>query len=226
MRKAARAIPCRPTFTRKHARPRHDTCGRGASRPRLPWRHTRRLPLTTIRQVSLGAWCFLEVNTQPGLTPTSLLPEQAAHCGIAFPRFVCLDGGARDMPRLKGEIARPSRLKLLVRRQRRNLRLVATFAAGFVALLVAVILAHSAQRGGHHRLATGTIWQSHRSSRRYRADRRTQQHARAITARRSGRVRRRPDPRILRRRRACAHRKPGLGRTRGRRTASPWHDLR
>jgi D-alanine-D-alanine ligase len=25
------------------------------------------------------------VNTQPGLTPTSLLPEQAAHCGIEFP---------------------------------------------------------------------------------------------------------------------------------------------
>jgi D-alanine-D-alanine ligase len=28
---------------------------------------------------------LLEVNTQPGLTPTSLLPEQAAHCGIDFP---------------------------------------------------------------------------------------------------------------------------------------------
>ena len=27
----------------------------------------------------------LEVNTQPGLTPTSLLPEQAAHRGIGFP---------------------------------------------------------------------------------------------------------------------------------------------
>jgi D-alanine-D-alanine ligase len=25
------------------------------------------------------------VNTQPGLTSTSLLPEQAAFCGIAFP---------------------------------------------------------------------------------------------------------------------------------------------
>jgi D-alanine-D-alanine ligase len=25
------------------------------------------------------------VNTQPGLTPTSLLPEQAAHLGIPFP---------------------------------------------------------------------------------------------------------------------------------------------
>lgn len=28
---------------------------------------------------------LLEVNTQPGLTPTSLLPEQAAHCGFPFP---------------------------------------------------------------------------------------------------------------------------------------------
>ncbi|CAG4928634.1 unnamed protein product [Acidocella sp. C78] len=28
---------------------------------------------------------LLEVNTQPGMTPTSLLPEQAAHCGIDFP---------------------------------------------------------------------------------------------------------------------------------------------
>ena len=28
---------------------------------------------------------LLEVNTQPGLTPTSLLPEQAAHRGIDFP---------------------------------------------------------------------------------------------------------------------------------------------
>lgn len=27
---------------------------------------------------------LLEVNTQPGMTPTSLLPEQAAHCGIPF----------------------------------------------------------------------------------------------------------------------------------------------
>ncbi len=31
-----------------------------------------------------GRLVLLEVNTQPGLTPTSLLPEQAAHCGIGF----------------------------------------------------------------------------------------------------------------------------------------------
>ncbi len=31
---------------------------------------------------------LLEVNTQPGLTPTSLVPEIAAHAGIAFPDLV------------------------------------------------------------------------------------------------------------------------------------------
>jgi D-alanine-D-alanine ligase len=34
-----------------------------------------------------GRLVLLEVNTQPGLTPTSLLPEQAAHVGIAFPQL-------------------------------------------------------------------------------------------------------------------------------------------
>jgi D-alanine-D-alanine ligase len=32
-----------------------------------------------------GRLVLLEVNTQPGLTPTSLLPEQAAHLGMSFP---------------------------------------------------------------------------------------------------------------------------------------------
>lgn len=31
-----------------------------------------------------GRLMLLEINTQPGLTPTSLLPEQAAHRGISF----------------------------------------------------------------------------------------------------------------------------------------------
>lgn len=31
-----------------------------------------------------GRLILLEVNTQPGLTPTSLLPEQAAHAGMGF----------------------------------------------------------------------------------------------------------------------------------------------
>ncbi|TAL01719.1 MAG: D-alanine--D-alanine ligase [Rhodospirillaceae bacterium] len=32
---------------------------------------------------------MLEVNTQPGLTPTSLVPEQAAHAGMSFADLVC-----------------------------------------------------------------------------------------------------------------------------------------
>jgi D-alanine-D-alanine ligase len=32
-----------------------------------------------------GRLVLLEVNTQPGMTPTSLLPEQAAYAGMSFP---------------------------------------------------------------------------------------------------------------------------------------------
>lgn len=31
---------------------------------------------------------FLEINTQPGMTPTSLVPEQAQHLGISYPELV------------------------------------------------------------------------------------------------------------------------------------------
>ena len=31
---------------------------------------------------------MLEINTQPGMTPTSLVPEQAAYAGISFPDLV------------------------------------------------------------------------------------------------------------------------------------------
>jgi D-alanine-D-alanine ligase len=31
---------------------------------------------------------MLEVNTQPGMTPTSLVPEQAAYVGIGFSDLV------------------------------------------------------------------------------------------------------------------------------------------
>ena len=34
-----------------------------------------------------GRLVLIEVNTQPGLTPTSLLPEQAAYLGISFPEL-------------------------------------------------------------------------------------------------------------------------------------------
>ncbi len=35
-----------------------------------------------------GEPVFLEVNTQPGMTPTSLVPEMAAHGGMSFPELV------------------------------------------------------------------------------------------------------------------------------------------
>jgi D-alanine-D-alanine ligase len=35
-----------------------------------------------------GELCLLEINTQPGLTPLSLVPEQAAHVGINFGEMV------------------------------------------------------------------------------------------------------------------------------------------
>lgn len=45
---------------------------------------------------------LLEVNTQPGMTPTSLVPEQAAHTGIGFDELVLWiteDGHARGVAR-------------------------------------------------------------------------------------------------------------------------------
>ncbi|GHD54059.1 D-alanine--D-alanine ligase [Thalassobaculum fulvum] len=35
-----------------------------------------------------GELYLLEINTQPGMTPTSLVPEQAAHLGVSFPELV------------------------------------------------------------------------------------------------------------------------------------------
>lgn len=53
------------------------------------------------------------------------------------------------MPRVrKREIARPSRLKLLWRRQRRLVRPLFMLGAGFAAVLFAVTLVHSAEPGG------------------------------------------------------------------------------
>jgi D-alanine-D-alanine ligase len=51
---------------------------RGATRADLRYDDTAGSP---------GKLYLLEVNTQPGLTPTSLLPEQAAHRGMSFPQL-------------------------------------------------------------------------------------------------------------------------------------------
>jgi D-alanine-D-alanine ligase len=58
-----------------HALAAHQALGcRGLSRTDLRWDETR----------GLAGLVLLETNTQPGMTPTSLAPEQAAHCGIPF----------------------------------------------------------------------------------------------------------------------------------------------
>ena len=55
----------------------HDALGcRGVSRADYRWDDSR---------PGAEGLVLLEVNTQPGMTPTSLVPEQAAHCGIPFP---------------------------------------------------------------------------------------------------------------------------------------------
>jgi hypothetical protein len=45
----------------------------------------------------LDGLVLLETNTQPGMTPTSLTPEQAAHTGHRLRRALPLDGGGRVM---------------------------------------------------------------------------------------------------------------------------------
>lgn len=61
-----------------YARRAHQALGcRGLSRTDFRWDETR----------GLNGLILLETNTQPGMTPTSLAPEQAAHCGISFPEL-------------------------------------------------------------------------------------------------------------------------------------------
>ncbi len=61
-----------------YARRAHDALGcRGLSRTDFRWDEAR----------GLDGLILLETNTQPGMTPTSLSPEQAAHCGISFPEL-------------------------------------------------------------------------------------------------------------------------------------------
>ncbi|WP_199178707.1 D-alanine--D-alanine ligase [Acidimangrovimonas sediminis] len=56
----------------------HEALGcRGVSRTDFRWDETK----------GGGGLVLLETNTQPGMTPTSLVPEQAAHCGISFPEL-------------------------------------------------------------------------------------------------------------------------------------------
>jgi D-alanine-D-alanine ligase len=53
----------------------HQVLGcRGVSRTDFRWDEAR----------GLAGLILLETNTQPGMTPTSLAPEQAAHVGLSF----------------------------------------------------------------------------------------------------------------------------------------------
>ena len=56
----------------------HNALGcRGVSRTDYRWDESR----------GAAGLILLETNTQPGMTPTSLSPEQAAHKGMSFPEF-------------------------------------------------------------------------------------------------------------------------------------------
>ncbi len=59
----------------RHALRAHEVLGcRGISRTDLRWDDSR----------GVEGLVVLETNTQPGMTATSLAPEQAAHCGLEF----------------------------------------------------------------------------------------------------------------------------------------------
>ncbi len=50
-----------------------------------------------------GELIWLEINTQPGMTPTSLVPEMAAACWPWFWRVSDLDGGGRFVLAVRGK---------------------------------------------------------------------------------------------------------------------------
>lgn len=71
-------IPDELTETvRRHALTAHQALGcRGVSRSDFRW------------DQATGTLAFLEINTQPGMTPTSLVPELGAHAGLSFPKLL------------------------------------------------------------------------------------------------------------------------------------------
>ncbi len=67
----------------------HDACMDYALRAHqvLGCRGVSRTDFRWDEEQGLAGLILLETNTQPGMTPTSLVPEQAAHCGISFPEL-------------------------------------------------------------------------------------------------------------------------------------------
>jgi D-alanine-D-alanine ligase len=72
-------IPAQVTDSiRRHTLAAHQALGcRGVSRCDFRWDQT------------TDVLIFLEINTQPGMTPTSLVPELAQHDGMSFEDLVC-----------------------------------------------------------------------------------------------------------------------------------------
>lgn len=107
------------------------------------WRRIRRWMLalrvaifvTTTLLANLAGWCCLKSTIQPGLTPTSLLPEQAAHLGMNFSQLCTwmvktLHAKHETIAAQFGQ--RPAfglAQRLALRRQRRLLKPAAWFAA-------------------------------------------------------------------------------------------------
>ncbi len=61
-----------------HSKVAHEVLGcRGVTRTDFRWDEAK----------GLAGLIALEINTQPGMTPTSLVPEQAAHLGTSFPEL-------------------------------------------------------------------------------------------------------------------------------------------
>ncbi len=61
----------------RHALTVHQTIGcRGVSRSDFRY------------DPATGQLAFLEINTQPGMTGTSLVPDMAQHAGMSFPELV------------------------------------------------------------------------------------------------------------------------------------------
>jgi D-alanine-D-alanine ligase len=68
----------------------HDACMDYALRAHqaLGCRGVSRTDFRWDEEKGLAGLILLETNTQPGMTPTSLVPEQAQHMGISFPELV------------------------------------------------------------------------------------------------------------------------------------------
>ena len=77
--------PTRGAGAGRARRLRRGACAWRCSRTRRSAAAASRAP--TCARTASGLY-MLEVNTQPGMTPTSLVPEQAASVGISFPELV------------------------------------------------------------------------------------------------------------------------------------------